>query len=172
MTLFKKAARHLQYDILAEMELCLNGKHLLKKSKSAKAGKLKTGTDIAILTLGPVGNYVTDAYSILEKEGIDVAHYDMRFVKPLDEAMLHEIFTLHDRVITVEDGCLQGGFGSAVLEFMIDNGYNSRVKRLGIPDALVEHGEPAELHHECGFDTEGIIDAIRSLMHTGAAVSF
>lgn len=140
--------------------------------KIGKGRKIKDGTDIAVLTLGPVGNYVTDAYSVLEKEGIDVAHYDMRFVKPLDEAMLHEIFTLHDRVITIEDGCLQGGFGSAVLEFMIDNGYNSRVKRLGIPDALVEHGEPAELHHECGFDTEGIIDAIRSLMHTGAAVSF
>lgn len=140
--------------------------------KIGKGRKIKDGTDIAVLTLGPVGNYVTDAYSVLEKEGIDVAHYDMRFVKPLDEAMLHEIFHLYDRVITVEDGCLQGGFGSAVLEFMIDNGYNSRVKRLGIPDSLVEHGEPAELHHECGFDTEGILDAIRSLMHTGATVSF
>ncbi|GLU51153.1 1-deoxy-D-xylulose-5-phosphate synthase [Dyadobacter frigoris] len=140
--------------------------------KIGKGRKIKEGTDIAVLTLGPVGNYVVDAYSILEKEGIDVAHYDMRFVKPLDEAMLHEIFRLHDRVITVEDGCLQGGFGSAVLEFMIDNGYNSRVKRLGIPDSLVEHGEPAELHHECGFDIEGILDAIRSLMHTGATVSF
>ncbi|MBE9465916.1 1-deoxy-D-xylulose-5-phosphate synthase [Dyadobacter subterraneus] len=140
--------------------------------KIGKGRKIKNGADIAVLTLGPVGNYVVDAYSILEKEGIDVAHYDMRFVKPLDEAMLHEIFHLYERVITVEDGCLQGGFGSAVLEFMIDNGYNSRVKRLGIPDSLVEHGEPAELHHECGFDTEGILDAIRSLMHTGAAVSF
>lgn len=140
--------------------------------KIGKGRKIKNGTDIAILTLGPVGNYVVDAYTILEKEGIDVAHYDMRFVKPLDEAMLHEIFHLYDRVITVEDGCLQGGFGSAVLEFMIDNGYNSRVKRLGIPDSLVEHGEPAELHHECGFDTEGILDAIRSLMHTSASVTF
>ncbi|MEO6685640.1 MAG: 1-deoxy-D-xylulose-5-phosphate synthase, partial [Dyadobacter sp.] len=140
--------------------------------KIGKGRKIKDGTDIAVLTLGPVGNYVVDGYAILEKEGIDVAHYDMRFVKPLDEVMLHEIFSLHERVITVEDGCLQGGFGSAVLEFMIDNGYNSRVKRLGIPDSLVEHGEPAELHHECGFDTEGIIDAIRSLMHTGATISF
>ncbi|WP_159468418.1 1-deoxy-D-xylulose-5-phosphate synthase [Dyadobacter sp. 3J3] len=139
--------------------------------KIGKGRKIKDGTDIAILTLGPVGNYVVDAHSILEKEGIDVAHYDMRFVKPLDENMLHEIFNLYDRVITVEDGCLQGGFGSAVLEFMIDNGYNARVKRLGIPDSLVEHGEPAELHHECGFDTEGIMHAIRSLMHTGATIS-
>ncbi|MDQ6481064.1 1-deoxy-D-xylulose-5-phosphate synthase [Dyadobacter sp. LHD-138] len=140
----------------------------LEEIKIGKGRKIKDGSDIAILTLGPVGNYVVDAYEILGKDGIDVAHYDMRFVKPLDEAMLHEIFRKFDRVITIEDGCLQGGFGSAVLEFMIDQGYNSRVKRLGIPDALVEHGEPSELHHECGFDTEGIIDAIRALMHTSA----
>lgn len=144
----------------------------LEEIKIGKGRKIKDGSDIAILTLGPVGNYVVDAYEILGKDGIDVAHYDMRFVKPLDEAMLHEIFRKFDRVITIEDGCLQGGFGSAVLEFMVDQGYNSRVKRLGIPDALVEHGEPSELHHECGFDTEGIIDAIRSLMHTALPVSF
>jgi 1-deoxy-D-xylulose-5-phosphate synthase len=139
--------------------------------KIGKGRKIKDGRDLAILTLGPVGNYTVDAYPVLEKEGIDVAHYDMRFVKPLDEAMLHEIFLNFDRVITIEDGCLQGGFGSAVLEFMVDKGYHAQVKRLGIPDSLVEHGEPAELHHECGFDTEGIINAVRSLMHTSTAVS-
>jgi len=85
--------------------------------------------------------------------------------------MLHEIFSKFDRIITIEDGCLQGGFGSAVLEFMVDHGYNSRVKRLGIPDTLVEHGEPDELHHECGFDVEGIVNATRSLMHTSATIS-
>ena len=83
----------------------------------------------------------------------------MRFAKPLDEAMLHEIFSSYDRVMTLEDGCLQGGFGSAVLEFMIDNGYTSQVKRLGIPDSIVEHGEPAELYKECGIDTAGIVVA-------------
>ncbi len=81
----------------------------------------------------------------------------MRFVKPLDEEMLHEIFQKFDRVITVEDGCLQGGFGSAVLEFMTDHGYTARIKRLGIPDRIVEHGEQEQLHHECGFDPEGIV---------------
>ncbi|CAG5010642.1 1-deoxy-D-xylulose-5-phosphate synthase [Dyadobacter sp. CECT 9275] len=137
----------------------------LKEIKIGKGRKVKEGSHIAILTLGPVGNYAVDACEILSKEGIDAAHYDMRFVKPLDEEMLHEIFTRFDRVVTIEDGCLQGGFGSAVLEFMTDNGYHSRVKRLGIPDALVEHGEPFELHHECGFDTEGITRAVRELMH-------
>jgi 1-deoxy-D-xylulose-5-phosphate synthase len=92
------------------------------------------------------------------------------FVKPLDENMLHDIFRNFDRVITVEDGCLQGGFGSAVLEFMIDQGYNSKIKRLGIPDTLIEHGEPAELHHECGFDADGIIRSVRSFMHTSASM--
>lgn len=142
----------------------------LEEIQVGKGRKIKHGTDIAVLTLGPVGNYVTEACQTLEKDGIDVAHYDMRFVKPLDETMLHEIFQNFDRVITIEDGCLQGGFGSAVLEFMIDNQYNSLVKRLGIPDALVEHGEPAELHHECGFDVEGIIKTVRSLMRTSASV--
>lgn len=137
----------------------------LEEVKVGQGRKIKDGSEIAILTLGPVGNYVVDACGILIKDGVDVAHYDMRFVKPLDETMLHQIFNKFDRVITVEDGCLQGGFGSAVLEFMVDQGYNARVKRLGIPDSLVEHGEPAELHHECGFDTEGIVSAVRELMH-------
>ncbi len=142
----------------------------LEEIKVGQGRKIKDGSEIAILTLGPVGNYVVDACGALIKDGIDVAHYDMRFVKPLDETMLHEIFNKFDRIITVEDGCLQGGFGSAVLEFMIDHGYNSRIKRLGIPDALVEHGEPAELHHECGFDTDGIVSAVRELMHISLQV--
>jgi 1-deoxy-D-xylulose-5-phosphate synthase len=95
----------------------------------------------------------------------------MRFVKPLDEVMLHAIFQRFDRVITVEDGCLMGGFGSAVLEFMVDHGYSARVKRLGIPDAIVEHGEQIELHRECGFDPEGIADAVRELMFAGTSVA-
>src|SRR5690606_41552626 len=93
----------------------------------------------------------------LAKEGLNPAHYDMRFVKPLDETMLHEVFTKFKKVVTVEDGCLMGGFGSAVLEWMVDNDYNSQVKRLGIPDRVVEHGEQIQLHAECGFDPEGIV---------------
>jgi 1-deoxy-D-xylulose-5-phosphate synthase len=87
-------------------------------------------------------------------------------VKPLDEVMLHEIFQNYDKVITVEDGCIQGGFGSAVGEFMLDNGYSSQLKRLGMPDRVVEHGEQIELHKECGFDPEGIAEAVRAILGT------
>jgi 1-deoxy-D-xylulose-5-phosphate synthase len=90
----------------------------------------------------------------------------MRFVKPLDETMLHEIFQKYDKVITVEDGCIQGGFGSAVAEFMLDNNYSAQIKRLGIPDRVVEHGEQIELHHECGFDPEGIAESVRAILGT------
>ena len=126
--------------------------------------KIKEGSDIAILSLGPVGNFADLACNKLKKQGIDVALYDMRFVKPLDENLLHEIFSKFDRVITVEDGCLQGGFGSAVAEFMIDKGYYSKLKRLGIPDSIVEHGEPSDLYKECGIDTEGIVKAVKEMM--------
>lgn len=126
--------------------------------------KIRPGEGIAILTIGHIGNYVTTAGEMLEKQGINPAHYDMRFAKPLDEEMLHEIFSLYKKIITVEDGCIQGGFGSAVLEFMADNNYQAEVKRLGIPDRIVEHGEQLELHHECGFDPEGIARAVVEMM--------
>ena len=124
---------------------------------------VKEGEDIAILTIGHIGNYAVEATTTLAKEGLNPAHYDMRFVKPLDEALLQEIFSKFRKVITVEDGCLIGGFGSAVLEWMVDNGYSSQVKRLGIPDQVVEHGEQLQLHAECGFDPEGIMNAVREL---------
>ncbi|WP_304237200.1 1-deoxy-D-xylulose-5-phosphate synthase [Jiulongibacter sediminis] len=129
-----------------------------------KSRKIKDGEDVAVLTIGHVGNYAVEATKELEKEGLDVAHYDLRFVKPLDEEMLHEVFQNFNKVITVEDGCLQGGMGSAVLEFMAENGYSAIVKRLGIPDRLVEHGEQLELQRECGFDAEGIADAVREMV--------
>lgn len=130
--------------------------------------KIKDGSDIAILTLGPVGNFASQACDLLESQGINAALYDMRFVKPLDENMLHEIFSKFERVITVEDGCLQGGFGSAVLEFMVDKGYNSRLKRLGIADSIIEHGEPADLYKECGFDATGIVNVVIEQMNSMA----
>lgn len=129
--------------------------------------KIKDGSDIAILSLGPIGNFASLACDQLKNQGINVALYDMRFVKPLDENMLHEIFSEFDRVITIEDGCLQGGFGSAVLEFMVDKQYSSQLRRLGIPDGIVEHGEPSELYRECGFDTEGIVKAVKTFMTSG-----
>lgn len=124
---------------------------------------IKEGEDVAILTIGHIGNYAVEATEMLVKEGLNPAHYDMRFVKPLDESLLQEVFGKFKKVITVEDGCLMGGFGSAVVEWMMDNGYQAQVKRLGIPDKIVEHGEQIELHRECGFDPEGIAEAVREL---------
>jgi len=138
-------------------------KRPFQKLEIGKGRKIKDGEDVAILTIGHIGNYAVKACEMLEKEGLNPAHYDLRFVKPLDEEMLHEIFQKFDRVITVEDGCLQGGMGSAVLEFMIDNGYTAKVKRLGIPDRIVEHGEQIELQRECGFDPAGIANSVREL---------
>lgn len=126
--------------------------------------KIKDGEDLAILTIGHIGNYAVSACELLAEKGIEVAHYDMRFVKPLDEEMLHEIFSSFTKVITIEDGCIQGGFGSAVLEFMADHNYKAEVKRLGIPDRIVEHGEQIELHRECGFDPEGIERTVISML--------
>jgi len=126
--------------------------------------KIKDGEELAILTIGHVGNYAVEVCENLEKKGINVGHYDMRFVKPLDEKMLHEIFKKYDKVITVEDGCLMGGFGSAVVEFMTDHGYASKVKRLGIPDAIIEHGTQLELQGECGFDPQGIETAVVEML--------
>ena len=95
---------------------------------------------------------------------MDITIADARFAKPLDESLLHDIFKKFNKVITVEDGCLQGGFGSAILEFMADNGYSAKITRLGIPDKIVEHGEQAELYKECGYDTEAIVDKVKIML--------
>lgn len=125
---------------------------------------LKEGTDLAVLTLGPIGHEAAKAIARAETEsGKSIAHYDMRFVKPLDEKLLHHIATSFKKIITIEDGVIQGGFGSAVLEFMADNGYTPTVKRIGLPDHFVEHGTPAELYQELGMDEEGITLAIKNL---------
>lgn len=136
----------------------------LRRIAIGKGQKIKDGTDVAILTIGHIGNYAVEACHALAQDGISAAHYDLRFVKPLDEELLHEVFQKFDKIITVEDGCLKGGMGSAVLEFMADHEYNAKVKRLGIPDRIVEHGEQLELHHECGFDPEGIAEAAREMV--------
>jgi 1-deoxy-D-xylulose-5-phosphate synthase len=121
------------------------------------------GEDIAVLSLGPLGNYVVEAFRDLAEQDIHPAHFDLRFAKPLDEALLHEVFSKFHKVITLEDGCLPGGFGSAILEFMADNDYSAQVTRIGIPDKVIEHGEPEQLHKECGMDVESIKAAILKL---------
>lgn len=132
--------------------------------------KLKDGKDIAILTIGHPGNFATQAIRELRSEGLDPAHYDMRFVKPLDEEMLHEVFSKYERVLTVEDGTIVGGFGSAILEFMQQNNYYATVKMLGIPDRYVEHGTLKELHRECGYDAQGIAETVREMMKDKVSV--
>jgi 1-deoxy-D-xylulose-5-phosphate synthase len=132
--------------------------------------KLKDGEDLAILSLGHPGNFVSAAIRELRTEGLDPAHYDMRFVKPLDEALLLEVFGKYDQIITVEDGSLSGGFGSAILEFMAVHEIKANIKMLGIPDAVIEQGSPKELQHECGFDAAAIANAARELMKNSIQV--
>lgn len=126
--------------------------------------KVRDGEELAILSIGHIGNYVVAVCEKLAEQGIQVAHYDLRFVKPLDEKMLHEIFAKFKKIITVEDGCLLGGFGSAVIEFMVDHQYDAAVRRLGIPDKVIEHGEQIELHNESGFGPTGIEKAVMSML--------
>jgi 1-deoxy-D-xylulose-5-phosphate synthase len=135
-----------------------------QKIEIGKGRKIKTGDDLAILSIGHIGNIVTKAIKELEKEGISAAHYDMRFAKPIDEVLLHEVFKTHTKIITVEDGCIIGGMGSAVLEFMADNNYSAQVKRLGMPDSVIEHGEQPELYAECGYDEKAIAEEVRKLL--------
>lgn len=125
---------------------------------------IREGEELAVLTIGHIGNYAVEVSERLEKRGISIGHYDMRFVKPLDEKLLHKIFASYKKIITVEDGCIQGGFGSAVLEFMAHHNYQAEVRRLGIPDRVVEHGEQSELHHECGFDVEHIEKTVHEML--------
>lgn len=129
--------------------------------------KIRDGEKVAILSIGHPGNFVVEACEILQKEGISAGHYDMRFLKPLDEKLLHEVFSKYSRIITVEDGTIAGGLGSAVLEFMADHGYQASVKRLGIPDRYITSGKPEELYAECGFDVDGIVETVRSFQHSG-----
>lgn len=129
-----------------------------------RSRQLSEGTGLAILTIGTVGIQTSRAVKMLQKDGIMAAHYDMRFVKPLDEEMLHHVFRNFKHVITIEEGVLQGGFGSAILEFMADHEYSVNVKRIGIPDIFVDHGTPEELHREYGLDQQGIYLAAKSFV--------
>jgi 1-deoxy-D-xylulose-5-phosphate synthase len=136
-----------------------------------KGRKICDGEDVCILSIGHPGNFVVEACKELKDDGIFPAHYDMRFVKPLDEKILHEVFSSlptgqagFKKIITVEDGVVKGGFGSAVLEFMNANHYEAEVKLLGIPDKFIEHGSLKELYHECRFDAESIAEATKEIL--------
>ncbi|KIC89156.1 1-deoxy-D-xylulose-5-phosphate synthase [Flavihumibacter sp. ZG627] len=143
----------------------------LKEIQIGKGRKIREGEDIAVLSFGHPGNFAASAIRDVKQYGINAGHYDMRFVKPLDEEMLHEIFSRYSKIITVEDGTVVGGFGSAVVEFMVANNYHAPVKILGIPDRIVEHGTLKELHRECGYDANAIADALKEMMEEKVKVT-
>jgi 1-deoxy-D-xylulose-5-phosphate synthase len=124
---------------------------------------IKEGEKLAVLTIGHIGNYVTQAETLINDETINFGHYDMRFVKPLDAELLDDILSKYGKILTVEDGCLMGGFGSAILEYISTADNFIPVKRLGILDEVIEQGEQLELQRDCGFDPEGIAKAIKEL---------
>jgi 1-deoxy-D-xylulose-5-phosphate synthase len=129
-----------------------------------KGRAIKEGTDLAIVSIGYPGNLALKAISELEADHCSVALYDMRFLKPIDEELLHQVFSKHKKVITIEDGTILGGLGSAVIEFMNQHGYHAEVVRLGVPDHFIEHGSLPELYKECGFDEKSIIEAVKKLL--------
>ncbi|MGN6297557.1 MAG: 1-deoxy-D-xylulose-5-phosphate synthase [Ginsengibacter sp.] len=135
----------------------------MKEIKIGKGRKLKDGDDIAVLSFGHPGNFVAAAIRDVKKEGLNPAHYDLRFVKPLDEELLHEVFHNYSKVITVEDGTVIGGFGSAILEFMNQFGYKTDIKILGIPDMIIEHASQSQQQHDAGIDAAAIAEAIRDM---------
>ncbi len=135
-----------------------------KEIEIGKGRVINEGEEVVILTLGHIGNHAVEAINQMQAEGVSIAHYDMRFAKPLDAQLLKRAFDNYSKIITVEDGCLQGGFGSAILEWASDNGYHNPVTRLGIPDKLIEHGEQYQLYRECGYDAEGIFDTIKKVL--------
>lgn len=142
----------------------VNWKTPLREVSIGTGRRINSGSDVAILSIGPIGIEAQKAVEKLTEEGISAAHYDMRFVKPIDETMLHEVFTKFNKVITVEDACIIGGFGSAVIEFMADNQYMAQVIRLGIPDDFIEHGTQQELHAQCNYDAAAMIETANSMV--------
>ena len=128
-----------------------------------KGRLLREGTDIALLTIGPIGKSIASIADEAAKEGISVAHYDMRFLKPIDEELLHEVASKFKQIITLEDGTVKGGLGSAVTEFMAQNGYTPRIHIMGIPDEFVEHGATSELYQLCKMDKAAIWEVIQKI---------
>ena len=132
----------------------------LEEVKVGTGRVIAEGTDVAFLTIGPIGKVMEDIVADAASNGVSVAHYDMRFLKPLDEAIMHEVGKKFKYVVTLEDGSVKGGLGSAVLEFMAANGYSPKVEIMGLPDMFVEHGTPAELYRTCGIDRESVLRTI------------
>lgn len=141
-----------------------NARNSFKEIEIGKGRKLVDGTSLAVLSIGHPGNFVSDAFARLVNNH-SIAHYDMRFLKPIDEELLHEVCSSFKTIITVEDGVITGGLASAVTEFVNQNNYQVKIVPLGIPDYFVEHGKPEELYRECGFDSEGILKTISKCLN-------
>jgi len=135
-----------------------------KEIEIGKGRMLCDGKDVAILSIGAIGNLARNLYDTFDRENLNVAHYDMSFVKPLDEELLHSVFEKFDKVITIEDGTIVGGFGSAVLEFMAEHNYSAKLKRLGVPDKFIEQGTQQELYKECGYDQDSIYRTVNEML--------
>jgi len=148
----------------------IDWKKPFKKIKIGQGRKIKDGDEIAIISIGHIGNEVIKATSELEQMKINVAHYDMRFVKPIDQNLLHKVCRKFKKIITIEDGCITGGVGSAVLEFIGDNNYSVTTKRLGIPDRFIEHGSQQELYKECNYDKDAIKQTVINLTNSDVLV--
>ncbi|GHT01658.1 hypothetical protein AGMMS49525_03030 [Bacteroidia bacterium] len=126
-----------------------------------KGRKLKDGKDIVVVSIGPIGNIAREAIEKAKLSGVDAAHYDMIYLKPIDEELLHEIGKNYKRVVTVENGTTQGGLGTAVMEFMSENNYSPEVVRIGIPDEFIPHGTIPELYKLCGMDVDSIAEVLQ-----------
>ena len=139
----------------------------MQKIEVGTGRMIRDGEDLAILSIGHIGNLVTQAIEKLSNDNISVAHYDMRFLKPIDETLLHQVGKKFKKVITVEDGTIIGGLGSAVLEFFADQNYRPQVTRLGVPDHFIDHGSQEQLYKECGYDIQGICQTVKALVKPG-----
>ena len=131
-----------------------------EKTDIGKGRILKEGDDVAILSFGPIGNYVVEAGRVLAEENIKIGHFDMRYAKPLDTGMIDHVLERYSRIITIEDGTKLGGFGSAVAEYIAEKGAGVPVKIMGVPDVIVEHGTQRELHDELGIGPDGIVEIL------------
>lgn len=141
-----------------------NWKNKMQELPIGKGECMAEGSELAMLSIGPIGKRAMEVVEVLKAENKSVALYNMRFVKPLDEKLLHEIGRKFDKVITLENGVVQGGFGSAVLEFFSEHNYTPKVRRIGLPDSFVEHGSVSELQHLCGIDKVGIEQVVREML--------
>ena len=141
-----------------------NWKTEFKKLEIGKGNTINEGNYVAVISIGHIGNMIIEITEELRSQNINIGHYDIRFLKPLDEDLLHKVFKQYDFIITIEDGCLKGGMGSSILEFMSDHNYKNDILRFGVPDKFIEHGSQKEQRVECGYDKKSILGAIRKII--------